>query len=249
VSIGCAEVRRFTDAFLDGEFAEEERAELERHLAECGECAREVRFQSAFRAALKAAAPRPRAPGELRARLGAELAKLPAPAPPWRRMALKVVPAAAAAALLVGLMWSAYPFSPVVEDAIAKHRRDLPAEVTRPDQVRAWFADKVDFAVRPPRLPPNYVFRGARLANVHEREAAYLVYEVNGDKVSVLVFDPRDVPLQARQHRTIGNHDVYLDGQRGYNVAVYRDRDVGYAFTSEMDQDQMIQLVSTAVGR
>jgi anti-sigma factor RsiW len=245
---GCADLERFVDAYVDGEFSDEERVDLERHLGECASCAERVRFQAGWKAALRAAAPRPSLPADLRARLAAALDKEPLPRPRWQRVGMRAAVPAAAAALLGMLMWSAHPFSPVVEDAIAKYRRDLPVEVTGgDDQVRAWFANKVDFAVRPPRLPPHSIFRGGRLANVGTREAALLVYDVGGEKVSVLVFDPRNVPLETRRHRYVGNHDVFLDGQRGYNVAFYRDRDVGYAFTSDMDEDRMIQLVSTAV--
>jgi len=244
----CGDIDRFVDAYLDGEFGDDDRAEMERHLQTCAACAGVAQRHAAFKATLRAAAPRPSLPAGLRARIDAALAKVPPPRPRWRRVAVRYAPPAAAAALLGMLMWSTHPFSPVVEDAIAKHQRDLPVEVTgRPDQVRAWFADKVGFAFRPPRLPPNSVLRGARLASLRERDAAYLVYDVDGEKVSVLVFDPHDLPLEARRTRYVGNHQVYLDGARGYHVALYRDRDVGYAFTSDMDEDRMIQLVSTAV--
>jgi mycothiol system anti-sigma-R factor len=244
----CAEVERFVDAWLDGEFAPEDRVELERHVAACADCAKRVRFQSEFKRALRAAVPRPKAPADLRARLAAALDREPAPNQRWRRTAWKVAPAAAAVVLLGTFVLSTHPFSPVVEDAVAKFQRDLPVEVTGPDDhVRAWFANKVDFAVRPPRLPANARFVGARLANVRDRQAAYLLYDVNGEKVAVLVFDPNEIPMEARRRRYVGNHDVYLDGQRGHHVALVRDRDVGYAFTSDMDEDQMIQLVSTAI--
>ncbi len=244
----CAEIERFVDAFVDGEFSDEDRADMERHLAGCASCSARVREQAAFKASIRASAPRPSVSADFRARLTAALDQEPMARPRWQRVAYRAAVPAAAAALLGMLMWSAHPFSPVVEDAIAKHRRDLPIEVTGGDDaVRAWFANKVDFAVRPPRLPPHSVFRGGRLANVGAREAAYLVYDVNGEKVSVLVFDPRNVPLETARHRFVGNHDVFLDGQRGYHVATYRDRDVGYAFTSDMDEDRMIQLVSSAV--
>ena len=39
----------------------------------------------------------------------------------------------------------------VTADVIAKHQRNLPLEITgRSDEVRRWYADKVDFPVRPP---------------------------------------------------------------------------------------------------
>ncbi len=133
---------------------------------------------------------------------------------------------------------------------IAKHQRNLPIEVTgRSEEVRRWYADKVDFPVRMPSfggLRP-WRFAGGRLANVRERQAAYLVYDVDGNKVSVFIFDPGEMPIEARRHQTIGNREVYLDGDRGYNVALYRDHGVGYAIASDMDQGEMLKLVSAAV--
>ena len=38
-----------------------------------------------------------------------------------------------------------------------------------------------------------------------------------------------------------------FDQERGYNVAMYRDRGVGYAIASDLDNDQMMKLVSGAV--
>jgi anti-sigma factor (TIGR02949 family) len=214
--MGCAEVERFLDAYLDGEFAPEDRVELEQHLAGCPACARQVRFHGAFKSRLRATAGRPPLPAGLRDRMTAAL-------DPQQR------------------------FSPVAADAISWNRRALPVEVTGgDDKVRAWFHDKVDFAVHPPRLP-NAALVGARLANIRDRQAAYLVYDVRGAKVSVFVFDPGGMPLEARSRREIGNHEIYLDGERGYHVALYRDRGVGYAIASDLDEDQMIGLVSSAV--
>ncbi len=248
MAFGCRETERFVDAYLDGEFGSEDRTALEEHLGVCASCAEEVRFQAGFRTVLRKAAPRPLTPVGLRSRIGDALAKQPPPQPLWHRVAWLSAPAAAAAALLVLTLRAPQAAPPMVEDAIARHRRDLPIEVAGgADQVKAWFANKVDFAVRPPRLPKNSKLRGARLANIANREAAYLLYDIDGEKVSVLVFDPNAVPMEARHHRQVGNHEVYLDGQRGYNVALYRDRDIGYAFTAGMDEDRMFQLVSAAV--
>lgn len=261
VVFGCGEVERFVDAYLDGEFATEDRVELERHLAGCSRCARLVRFQSQWRQAFRLAAPTPAMPAELEERVRVALAREPAHGPPLRRRVvaatMRVWPVAAAACLALTI-WGyrsyraakANPEAPMFGDLITKHRRDLPVEVAGSEEaVRAWFANKVDFAVRPPRFP-NAVLRGGRLATVGDREAAYLVYDRRGEKVTVLLFNPQGLPLEAPRRRVVGNKEVFLDTERGSSVVVYRDRDrdLGYAFTSDLDEDQMLQLVSTAVG-
>ena len=125
---------------------------------------------------------------------------------------------------------------------------DLPVDVTGGhDKLRAFFSHRLNFAMRPPNLPARATLRGARLVSLRDQQAANLIYDVDGEKVSVLVFDPEDMPVQASRHRQVGEYDVFLDGQRGYNVAMFRDRDVGYAFTSDMSEDRMMQLGSAAV--
>jgi hypothetical protein len=160
------------------------------------------------------------------------------------------MPVAAAAGLLGTFALSSLSrlkWSPVAADVIAKHQRNLPIEVAGgPDQVRKWYADKVDFPVRPPSLP-EAALRGGRLSSVGEHQAAYLVYDVNGNKVSVFIFDPGDLPLGAQEKRVIKDREVYFDQERGYNVAMFRDRGVGYAIASDLDSDQMMKLVSGAV--
>ena len=56
-----------------------------------------------------------------------------------------------------------------------------------------------------------------------------------------------ELPIEARHHQYIGDREVFFDGDRGYNVALYRDQGVGYAIASDLDQGQMLRLVSAAV--
>jgi anti-sigma factor RsiW len=252
----CAGLRRFIDTYLDGEFAEAERLEFDQHLDGCEPCRALVREQATWRRAVRDAAPREVAPAALRERLSAALAaepvadgeSMPTDEVARRRSRfMRFAPYAAAAAVAGALLVTRAQHTALTADVIAKHQRNLPIEVTgRSEEVRRWYADKVDFPVRVPSFGGvrPVAFRGGRLANVRERQAAYLVYDVDGNKVSVFIFDPGEMPIEARRHETIGNREVYLDGDRGYNVALYRDHGVGYAIASDMDQGEMLKLVS-----
>ncbi len=254
----CAGVWRFTDTYLDGEFGEVERAEFEAHLEGCASCQAIVREQVAWKQAVRAAAPREVAPTALRERLAARLAEEPAPpsevaAARARRLGprlVRLVPYAAACAAALALVVTRGQHAALTADVIAKHQRNLPLEISgrSTDEVRRWYADKVDFPVRPPSFDTRTVaLRGGRLANVRDRQAAYLQYETNGNRVSVFIFDPGEMPMEARRRTMIGDREVYLDDERGYNVALYRDHGVGYAIASDMDQGEMMRLVSAAV--
>ena len=243
----CASVERFVDAYVDSEFTDEDRASLDRHLAGCHACERKVRFHAAWKASFKAAAPRPRLSAEARERIAHRLTDERPPLPAWQKTVWRLAPAVAAAMLLFSWAVSTNRSSPLAEAAISTYRRNLPLEVTGPrETVGAWFAQKVDFAVRPPQMHDANLI-GARLANLREHQAAYLVYNVRGNRVSVFVFDPGDLPLEASRRRQVDGREVFLDGARGYHVALVRDRGMGYAFASDLDEDQMVQLVSSAM--
>ena len=265
-ALQCEGVWRFCDAYVDGEFGDVERAELEAHLEGCPDCQAIVRAQAGWKQAVRAAAPREKAPDLLRARIGAALAqesvsKAAVQAkldedlgevarPPARSFVARAWPYAACASVAMAMLVTRGPHAGVTADLIAKHQRNLPMEISGgSDNVRRWYADKVDFPVRPPIFVGAYpgALRGGRLANVRDHQAAYLFYEVDGNKVSVFIFDPGEVPMEARRHQVIGNREVYFDAERGYNVALYRDHGVGYAIASDLDQDQMMKLVSSAV--
>jgi mycothiol system anti-sigma-R factor len=243
----CAGVQRFVDAYLDGEFADSDRAELEAHLGTCDSCRHKVSMQREWKAAIKAAAPREEAPAALRNKVQRAIDREARPLPPLRKWAVRVMPIAAAAGLLISMGISRVNWSPMAADVIAKHQRNLPIEISGgADQLKKWYSDKVDFPVRPLMLPGSHL-RGGRLANIRDRQAAYLVYDVNGNKVSVFIFDPRDLSFESRRKMVVSNHEVFLDEDRGYNVALFRDRGVGYAIASDMDHDQMMKLVGSAV--
>lgn len=251
-ALRCAGISRFVDTYLDGEFAETDRAEFEAHLGECETCRGKVRVQAEWKSAIKAAAPREQAPAALRNRVARSIARESRPMLSWRAWAVRAMPAAAAVGLVATFMISKVQWSPVAADVVAKHQKlpNLPYDVSGGnDQVKKWYSDKVDFPVRVPQLcrHTSCPLRGGRLASVGDKPAAYLVYDVNGDKVSVFIFDASDLPIETRRKAVIGNRDVYFDQEHGYNVALFRDRGVGYAIASDLDQEQMVKLVSSAV--
>lgn len=244
---GCPEVERFADAFVDGELVGEERAAVEEHLHGCVACARRVRLGGVWKTSFKAAAPRPVASDALRARVRAALGDARPEAPAWQRSIYRAAPIAAAAALLIGLVVHERPVAPAVTAAINTYREDPPLDVTGPvEQLRDYLARRVDFRVNPPRLP-DAALVGARVANIREQQAVYLVYNVHGSRVSVLVFNPNLLPVEARYRRDVGGRAVYLDGDRGYHVALVRDRGLGYAFASDLDENEVVGLATYVI--
>jgi anti-sigma factor RsiW len=136
-------------------------------------------------------------------------------------------------------------------DAVDKHARALPLEIqptsAGSNDVESWFQGKVDFRVRAPRFNSPQAARlvGARLANVRDRQAAYLVY--GGDdparRTTLLVF-PGELALPDGRRTTVGNREVVMANERGYNVALWQNRGIVYSLVSDLDERDMLQLVS-----
>src|SRR5574341_1302496 len=104
----CDDVERFVHPYVDGEFDEAERAQLERHVDGCAACRDLVAFQSTFKANLKTRLRRPAAPAELRGRVLAALDAADAAGdgpvrPLWRRAAPATAVVAVAASVVVFL--------------------------------------------------------------------------------------------------------------------------------------------------
>ena len=137
---------------------------------------------------------------------------------------------------------------PVVVDAmISRHQLPLPLDVTgEPEKVRSWFTGKVPFRVPAPQLEPVASLQGGRLADLGDREAVLLRYQQSGQPISVYIFDPQGLELNTRR-TVIGNREVFLPDGRGYQVAVFRDRGLGYAVTGTMNEPDFLKVVSAMV--
>jgi anti-sigma factor (TIGR02949 family) len=246
----CQEVQGLLDAYLDGDFGEQEKAAIAAHLDGCPRCSEVVRFGEVFRRRLRESQQEPAAPAGLERRIRRALAEAE-PRDSWMVFGLRwLVPAAAAVALMVGVVVSKRsgrkPDAVLAQQSVEWHRRQLPMDVTgsSPDTIRRFFSDKVPFAVRPPVFEqPRVRLEGGRLANLKEHTAAYLVYQVGGERVSVFIFDSNALPPSGTIVR-VGPRRVRWHRLRGYSVALYSSGGTGYAVASEMDHQRMIQLIA-----
>jgi anti-sigma factor RsiW len=146
--------------------------------------------------------------------------------------------------------------SGIVDEAIAGHMKNLPVEVGgTDDEIRSWMMGKVAFPVRPPDLravqlgslhaPPRLI--GARLSHLASRDAGQIVYRVGPSQVTVFVFDASGWEVSTKARRTIDGREVYIAERAGYSVVMYRDRGVGYALASDLDEDSLLALVAASL--
>lgn len=104
---------------------------------------------------------------------------------------------------------------------------------------------------------------GARISHLASRDAGQIVYRVGSSQLTVYVFDPTgwdafeaSAPQRhdhdhdhshSHSHRMIDGRDVYFAERAGYSVALYRDRGVGYALASDLDEDSLLAFVAAAL--
>ncbi|HEY3447568.1 MAG TPA: zf-HC2 domain-containing protein [Myxococcales bacterium] len=256
-AMDCQDFEPFLFAYVDGEFDGPERADADTHLAECEACRREVEQQRAFKRRLKevaseASALSPPAPAALRERIESALAQERAPRRlPLLRPAYLVPAGLAAAATVAVIVWlsgtSPEQANAFITASILHHQGDLRLDVEddQSQKVRDWLRGRVDFA--PSRIPElrNVAMRGARVSQLNGRPAAYVLYGPRAGaparRVSLLVFDAPDLRLPAG--RRIADHDVLLANQRGYNVAVWKDREIAYSLVSDLDEHDLVELL------
>ncbi len=259
--IDCAELERSLEAYLDGEFDRADRAEADAHLAACASCRGRAEARASVRDAVRArlrdamgaGTPAGRAPAALRARIEQQLARQRRPL--WRRV-LAPVPlatvAACAAGVLVVLATRGGP-DMLLDEAVRKHNRDLPLEVTAAgvggaDAIPGWFAGKLDFRPSPPNFRKDGVkVVGARLSHLREWPAAYIRYQLpRGNAGLFIVDDPEQRFHPTGREVRVGPSVVRVANSRGYNVAVWRQDEIVYSLVSDLDEDDLFGLVATA---
>ena len=246
----CLDLDSVVYPYLDGELEEGDRKDFEDHLSACAPCARRVGAEAAFHGALRRSVRVQRAPAPeaLRAMLhtGIQREHRRVQVVSWARWGSAALLAAAASAAWLELR----PPKPdlVGDEAALRVTRRRPLEVTvrRHEQVETWFDDKLDWRVPVPRFP-NAQLAGARLSNVREHEAAYIVYEspsVGGApprRMGLFVLADAPQALPARPWPDVQVHSV-----RGVNVASWRTGDLVYELVSDLDADQLRAMLTAA---
>jgi anti-sigma factor RsiW len=184
------DVEAQVDAYLDGELAAPDTAELEAHLVGCASCGRFRDDRLALRTAIATQLPRLPAPEALQERVRAALREASAPGRvrrPAPLAARRWLALAASLAIVAAGSWrlaTQHTASEILtEEVLASHVRSLMpghlSDVLSTDQhtVKPWFNGKLDFS------PPvhdfsgrGYPLLGGRLDYLNGRPVAALVY-------------------------------------------------------------------------
>lgn len=256
----CTSLRKHVEAYVDGELEPERSIDVEQHLGDCCACRAQVGVQRNLKLQVGVALRGVNAPEQLRQRVAEGLDQASSSGKQAHNTTVFLT--AAAAVVLLGVSWtqqhtasSAKEASvvggsmPVFRDIVQKHSNPLPAElqVERPEQVMPWFRGKVGFQVHPVAFKEQRVrLLGARIDHVSDLSAATLYYDVNGHRVTAVVFEATPDMYEGTQRMHVGGRDVYMSNVRGYAVPMIRHGNIAYAFTGDLDQRNLLRMVASA---
>jgi len=244
--MNCSEIRARLPAYVDGELAVSEIAEVESHCRDCRQCAAQVGAEREFRHLLRRQ-PREAAPSELRARILRRVRREAAVTKGRRWLPLSAI--AVAAAIVAVVLLPARTPPPLVVDLVDKHiayaQIERPAELASsdPKEVAEWFRSRAGLRVTVPDYSPSGIhLAGARLAEAQERQAAYLLYEKGRTLLSVFMVPVSTSEGALRGHRVAyRGHDYHTYERKGFRTVSWTDGQVVYGLVSLLDYDALLE--------
>ena len=250
----CREAERFIDLRLDGEIEGTEGGQLETHLSACSVCRTRYhahgKCMSAVRSKLREAQEEAKTPIGLRTRIVARVSEDQSREGfAWGR----AVSVTLGVSMIAVLSWSGTQGKPLVsEDTVKRHTGNLPPEVRADFEdargVQRFLASNLRYPVSVPRFERNPSVRlvGARLDNLDDREAAYVMYDRRGSKLSLFAYPkPERFTRPADFHEEhAGTKTVLVGKRRGYNVVAWEEGDLVYSLVSDIDPKEMLDLAA-----
>ena len=210
--------------YVDGELEPRDEQAVAGHLPSCTDCASAVLEQQALKKAVRVAGKRFTAPPDLYASVQKQMQPKKTTG-----LWLKVSALAASAALLaaIAFAWIARPSTSnaTVSQLIDQHVIMLasvnPVDVVSSDKhtVKPWFQGKLPFTFNPPELATGSPFAlvGGKLVYSQHAPGAELVYQVRQHKISVFIFQARDVHGEP----SAGNQTFVVNGWQQGGLQYY----------------------------
>lgn len=240
----CNDVQTLLHGYIDYELDPAKSLEIDQHLQQCHECAKELAGFQALSRAIAQDAAYYRAPDSLQEKVRLPLRQgidSPRAAAVGSRSAgaswLRWIPLAAAATVLIGLaaIWgisrltTSAPDALLVEEVTASHVRSLMGnhlvDVYSSDQhtVKPWFDGKLDFAPPVVDLKANgFTLVGGRLDYLDNRPVAALVYRRHKHLINLFLW-PSSQPDSSVRTLTRRGYHIYYWTQSGMNYWAVSD--------------------------
>ena len=214
----CAKPLEELSAYLDGELGLEEERALQRHLTVCPSCQEKLKVLAALEEAVTRSAETALVPQTLHEYVSS--LSHPSPWSFWgSSRAAKIVPAFALLFVVVGLAswWWRHGgeksrHEEIAQALVADHIHYLQApdalEIASADPaiLANWFQSRVPFPVQIPRLDDGRLL-GGRLCSLLGRQAALVLYERGGKRLSLFTFAADAIPVGEKEKIHTANPD------------------------------------------
>lgn len=246
--MNAEEIERLAELSADGELDPREDAQLQAELARSAE-SREVFeghlfAQAALRDKLQASAGG--CPEHLGAQIHAQLgrAERSRGGLPWAR----AIPISLAVGLLFVLSFYTSESCPFTEAAVRAHSLAPPPEVRafgEPENVQRFLSAHLDYPVVLPELPPapdGPRLLGARLVTLAGRQAAYLIYEQGGARVSCFVSPRQHLGGGLLRAEVAAGKQLRVGQLNRYQVVSWDRGPLSYELVSDLDAQELVHL-------
>jgi mycothiol system anti-sigma-R factor len=241
----CASSQHSIEAYLDGELATSESAEVREHMDGCPSCAAIYRRLEKLRNDLRTQAPRYTAPAHLQQRIHVALRKAAKSEAPRRALPWNWAAVAASVLLCASLAWnfallrSRGPATgSLAQEVLSSHVRSLIGthlvDVPSSDQhtVRPWFNGKLDFSPEVKDFASQgFRLVGGRVDYLGDRPVAALIYQRRQHFINLFTWP-------STSSSSNGQSEVK---QNGYNILNWTQNGMTYWAISDLQRSELDQ--------
>jgi anti-sigma factor (TIGR02949 family) len=246
---GCDEYSITIQLYLDQELCDRDIETFVAHLERCDDCRMDLEAEENLSALLRRSRPLYSATETLRANVIEAVQASPSMATRMRVSKWVAVAAAillVAAGVLVPALNTQANAASYIDTAIAAHRSlldgRLPLEVQSesPSVITAWFAGKVPFTFRLPTSAENldeqplYRLAGGRLVNYKGHYAALVAYQMQQQKISLLISPSSSAMAGGGEDIATGGVIFHYSTHAHLNVITWSTHGLTYALVSSL---------------
>lgn len=265
--MNCSELREYLFAFLDSELDSALSIEVQRHLEQCPECAREAEIERAIRRQLSyvlheswEGVPRT---GETELEASMEKimlldsGKRRIPWHPRRWGAFLATAAVLGVAIIGGVIRSGsqtdHTSNQFVDLLVADfehfQEKGIPLQIASsdPQAVSAWLAEQTALRVSLPDVAASDAkLLGARKCKIDGKPAAFTVYDVGGTLASLVVMPGTHPDIDNMEHVERDGLTHWVDRCKGHTVLACKCKGgaLVYAAVSRLPEERLVTLIN-----
>lgn len=260
----CSEVREYLFAFLDNELGAPLSMDIQLHIEQCPDCAREVEIERAIGERLARASKAGDSGMPLRMHTLRRTIEQAEASRVLRHLSSRNVLLAACAAIVFGAAIVAYLViqdvdtardhsrlvNLLVEDFKHSQEQGHPVQFVSANAlaVSDWLRHQTDLEVVLPGVRgASDRLLGARKCTIEGRAAAFVMYEIRGVPTSLVAVAGGNHTLDRMRQIELNGRIHWVDHCEGFWIVAYRRDNLVYAMVSKLDEQELIQFLSGAV--